>query len=215
VDDAALRARLDAWLAAHPGVVCRFAEAADPVAVLQTVPDWTRQPANLLQGRFTVSEPFVVPAGLRMAAAFAAAALLVQLAGNWISYAYYHHQAARIEADAVTRYQQLFPDARAPASGRMAWLEKGLKSHLQGAAGGTTILPMLTRVATALQGSGLETQRIDYTGGVLTLDVDARALADIDSLKQRLGSRGFHAEIVSANAQGGLIRGRLRVGEGT
>ena len=107
-------------------------------------------------------------------------------------------------------------DTNALAQGTAkALLEKGLKSHLQGAASSTTILPMLTRVATTLQGSGLETQRLDYTGGVLTLDVDARALADIDSLKQRLGSRGFRAEIVSANAQGGLIRGRLRVGEGT
>lgn len=206
-------ARIEQWASGKTGVSLLLSEQLDPVTALLATPDWTRHPGNLLQGGFANRGHMAVPASLRWAAVFLAAAFLLQLLSEWTHYGYYRYQAGKVAARVVTRYQALYPDERLAAKPQAAWqdVQKRLRGKRNEHKGGNTVLPTLTRVAQALKGSGLSTQRVDLVGGVLTLDVDARSLGELDGFKQRLEGEGFATEIVSANNQGGVIRGRLRV----
>lgn len=195
--------------AGNVDVSVEWRDETGEAAVLASRPDWSREPGNFLQGRFASRKEVLLPASLRIAALFLAVAFGVQLLSDWGRYFYYQHQARKVHTEATALYKQLFPGDR-----RIVSLRRQMEAHLeQGAASGGA-LPLLTRIAEAVQGSGLATQRVDYSGGVFTLDVEARGLTDIDALKQRLVGSGLRAEIVSANAQGSAIRGRLRVESG-
>lgn len=206
-------ARVEAWAAGRDGVTLRLAESAGTVAALEAVPDWSRHPANLLQGAFSSRGRIGLPVTLRRAAAFLAAAFALQVASEWIHYGYYRYQGGKVAAAAVARYRAVYPDERIAGKPQAAWQEvqKRLRGKRNENHGGASALPALTRVAQALQGSGLSTQRIEAAAGAITLDVDARSLGELDGFKQRLDGEGFSTEIVSANNQGGVIRGRLRV----
>lgn len=205
--------RIERWAADKPGVSLLLSEQLDAVTALEAVADWTRHPGNLLQGDFSSRGHMTVPASLRWAAVLLAAAFLLQLLSEWTHYGYYRYQAGKVASRVVARYQALYPDERLAAKPQAAWqdVQKRLRGKRNESKGGSSALPALTRVAQALQGSGLSTQRVDVMGGVLTLDVDARSLGELDGFKQRLEGEGFATEIVSANNQGGVIRGRLRV----
>lgn len=206
-------ARIEQWAADKPGISLQLSERLDPATALQAEADWTRHPGNLLSGEFSSRGRMALPASLRWAAAFLAAAFLLQLLSEWTHYGYYRYQAGKVAARVVARYQALYPDERLAAKPQAAWqdVQKRLRGKRNESKGGSSVLPALTRIAQALQGSGLSTQRVDVAGGVLTLDVDARSLGELDGFKQRLEGEGFATEIVSANNQGGVIRGRLRV----
>ncbi|HEX6590713.1 MAG TPA: type II secretion system protein GspL [Moraxellaceae bacterium] len=205
VTSAGLETAVAAWSQAQ-GIPVQRQEGLDAEAALSAATDWTRHPANFLQGGFAVSRQFALPRGLRIAAIFVAAAFAVQLLSEWVHYGYYRYQASKTEAAATALYRQMFPDER-----RIVNLRRQLQAHLNDNVGQGTALPALTRIAESLQGSGLHAQRLDFNAGVLTLDVEARALGELDTFRQKLEGQGFRSEIVSANAQGGLIRGRLRV----
>jgi len=201
-----LAERLQSWMSLHQtqGEISR--EAADPVLALAEGRDWIKHPGNFLQGGFSSNQHFSLSPSLRTAALFMAAAFSLQLLSEWISYGYFHYQAGKAQAAATALYKQTWPEER-----RIVNLRRQLQAHLNENSGSGVALPVLTRIAESLQGSGLAAQRVDFSNGVFTLDVDARALGEIDSLRQRLDGQGFRTEIVSANAQSGLIRGRLRV----
>ncbi|MGH8492091.1 MAG: type II secretion system protein GspL [Moraxellaceae bacterium] len=212
VQNDALRARLQHWLETNSLDADISAELLDPAAALSTVVDWTKHAGNFMHGSFAVSQRFALPQSLRIAAVFMAAAFSLQLLSEWAHYAYYHYQAGKVGNEIVVLYKQANPDARLRSARPVDEVRKRFKSEQnQGGNDGVSTLPKLTRIAESLQGSGLNTQRVDFSNGVFTLDVDARALGEIDSLRQRLDAQGFSTEIVSANAQGGLVRGRLRV----
>lgn len=203
------QAVIAAWAESHQ-IEVEFVGSRDVTEILLSVPDWSRHPGNFLQGRFATQKQVLFPSALRMAAIFLLVAFAVQMFSEWGRYAYYQHRSGKVQSEATALYKQLFPNDR-----RIVSLRRQMEAHLeQGAASGGA-LPILIQVAEAMQGSGLDTQRVDFTGGVFTLDVQARGLTDIDALKQRLTGQGLRAEIVSANAQGGLIRGRLRVEAGS
>lgn len=207
--DAALAARVQDWMQQQQVAGEVSVQESDVSPALTSTVDWSKHPANFLQGSLAISQRFSLPAGLRVAAVFIAAAFALQLFSEWVRYGYYHYQAGKTQTAATALYKQIWPEER-----RIVNLRRQLQAHLNENQGGGTALPGLTRIAESLQGSGVNTQRVDFNNGVLTLDVDARALGEIDSLRQKLDGQGFHTEIVSANAQGGLIRGRLRVEEG-
>ncbi len=213
ITDEGLRSRLHVWLEAHALAADLHAGAADVAQELVATPDWTKHAGNFLQGSFSVSRRFSLPPGLRVAAAFIAAAFALQLSSEWLNYGYYHYQAGKLADQAVALYRQGNPEARLRSAHPVDEVRKRLRAEQNegGREAGGATLPRLTRIAESLQGSGLNTQRVDFSNGVFTLDVDARALGEIDSLRQRLDAQGFSTEIVSANAQGGLVRGRLRV----
>lgn len=211
ISDATLHARLQDWMQRQqvPGDIS--AQESDSAAVLDSAADWSKHPANFLQGNLAISQRFALPAGLRVAAVFLAAAFALQLLSEWVHLAYYRYQAGKAAETTVALYKQSHPDARLRSARPIDEVRKRFTAERNQRGGEVTTLATLTRVAESLQGSGLNTQRVDFSSGVLTLDVDARALGEIDSLRQRLDGQGLHTEIVSANAQGSLIRGRLRV----
>ncbi len=207
----ALRLQLQQWLADHE-LPAELHDSAPDIAIhLATTADWTKHPANLLQGSLAAGQQFSLPSGLRIAAAFLAAAFALQLFSEWAHLAYYRYQAGKSADAAVALYKKSHPDTRFRTTSPVDEVRKRLNAERNQATGDVTTLATLTRVAESLHGSGLNTQRVDFNNGVLTLDVDARALTEIDSLRQRLDGQGLRTEIVSANAQGGLVRGRLRV----
>lgn len=199
---------VQAW-ADVQGLPVEFSGTHDESELLLSVMDWARHPANLLQGRFASRQQVLVPPALRIAAIFLLVAFSVQLVSEWARYAYYSNQAEKSQAAAITLYKKLFPNER-----RIVSVRKQMEAHLNEGSGGDGGLPVLTRIAEAVQGSGLVAQRVDFSSGVLTLDIEARGLTEIDALKQKLQDVGLQAEIVSANAQNGAIRGRLRVETG-
>ncbi len=203
--DESFRERIQSWLSAR-GIQAEISTAQDVSAILSPGTDWPRHPANLMQGEFALTRGFTLPRTWRIAAIFVALAFSVQLLSEWTQYGYYRYQAKKIQAEAVALYKNLFPADR-----RIVNLERQLKAQLNGGNSGSNMLSTLTRVAESLQGSGLNTQRVDFSGSTLTLDVSARALGELDRFREKLDGQGFRTEIVSANAQGGLIRGRLRV----
>jgi general secretion pathway protein L len=196
---------LSAWAESHH-LALDTATPQDVSAVLMAVSDWSKHPGNFLQGRFATRQQVLIPSALRIAAMFLLVAFAVQLVSEWGRYAYYQRKATQAQADATSLYKQLFPNER-----RTDHLRRRMQAHLEQGGGAGGALPVLTQLAEAMQGSGLDSQRVDFTGGIFTLDVDARSITDLDALKQRLSGMGLQAEIVSANAQNGMIRGRLRV----
>lgn len=208
-----LGARVEAWAEQHDDISCRLADELDVEAGLAAVPDWTRHPANLLQGSFAARSQFKLAAGLRRAAIFVVAAFALQLLAEWLHYGYYRYQAGKVGERVVTRYKALYAQEHLPSNRASALQEvqKRMRGKRNEGSSDASLLPTLTLVAEALKGSGLATQRVDFLGGALTLDVNARSLAELDGIKQKLDGQGLHTEIVSANNQGGLIRGRLRV----
>lgn len=168
--------------------------------------DWTRHSANFLQGIYSASHRFTMPRLWKIAAMFLAVAFSVQLLSEWIQWGYYNTQAKKKQAEAVAVYKKLYPEDR-----RIVNLERQIKSRLDGGSQQGNALSTLTRVAEALKASGLNAQRIDYVGSALTLDVIAQAVGEIDRFQAKLNELGFRAEIVSANTQGTVVRGRVRV----
>lgn len=203
--DESFRDRVQSWLTARE-IQAEISTAQDASAILSPGTDWPRHPVNLMQGEFALTRGFSLPRTWRIAAMFVALAFSVQLLSEWVQYGYYRYQAQKTQAEAVALYKNLFPADR-----RIVNLERQLKAQLGGSNSGSNMLSTLTRVAESLQGSGLNTQRVDFSGSTLTLDVSARALGELDRFREKLDGQGFRTEIVSANAQGGLIRGRLRV----
>lgn len=202
------RTTLQAW-ADSCELPVEFLSAPDMSELLLTTVDWSRHPGNLLQGRFASRRQLLLPSALRVAAMFLLVAFALQLVNEWGRLAHYKHQATKTQATATALYKELFPNDR-----RIVSIRRQMEAHLEtgGSSGGA--LPVLTQIAEAIQGSGLATQRVDFSGNEFTVDVEARSLGDIDALKQKLDSQGLQTEIVSANAQNGAIRGRLRVGSG-
>lgn len=168
--------------------------------------DWLRHSANLLQGAFAPSQSFNLPKVWKIAAAFLAVAFAVQLGSEWLHYAYYKQQAKKTQAQAVAMYKRLYPN-----DSRIINLERQLKAQMQGGGQSDNMLVVLTQVADSVREAGLNTQRLDFVAGSLTLDVNAQAMTDLDRLREKLGSQGLQTEIVSANQQGTVIRGRLRI----
>lgn len=211
--DPDLATRVEEWASRHPGVEYQLVDLGEPLQALAAVADWTQHPANLLQGRYARRGRFEWGAGLRLAAAFVGAAFALQLLSEWIHFGYYQYQTGKVAERVVSRYKSAFPGERLPTAtaSAMREVEKRMRGRRNENRSDSSVLPTLTRIATSLQGSGLSTQRIDVMSGVLTLDVQARSLGELDSLKQKLDADGLPTEILSANAQGGLVRGRLRV----
>lgn len=201
------QAAIAAW-AAETGVELQLREDADSALLNRlAATDWSTEAGNLLQQEFANASAPLLPRALRIAAVFLLLAFSLQLISEWTRYFYFKHQAGKAQAATVSLYRELFPDER-----RVVDVRRQMEGHLRSGGVTSQSLPLLTRIAEAMQGSGLNTQRIDYSGGVFTVDVEARGLGEIDALKQRLEGQGMVAEIMSATAgSGGAIRGRLRV----
>lgn len=207
-DDATITAAVASWCSAQ-GVNLVPAEAAiEDTSERLLRENWPRHAGTFLQNDFS-GQRNLLPRALRIAAMFLLLAFSVQLVSEWTRYFYFRHQSLKAREAATAAYRQLFPEER-----RITDLRRQMNAHLSSASTTGNSLPVLTRIAEAMQGSGLDTQRVDFAAGTFTLDVEARGITEIDALKQRLEGQGLSTEIVSANAvSNGAIRGRLRVQE--
>lgn len=187
-------------VAADSGDWTHFLRGADASA-------WLRHPFNLLQGPYARRGKGTLSNAWKWAAGFVLAAFLLQLSGEWVQYFYYKSKAKTAQANATRLYKELFPQER------VVNVRRQFEGHLQAGGGGGGMLALLTRVGEGLQGSSVQTQRLDYDADSrkLTLDVDAPGLGQLESLKQQLESRGLQIEILSASAQGNGVRGRLKI----
>jgi type II secretion system protein L len=204
-ENADIQHQLQSWLD-QKNIQTQLVSLPAVNTVLTEKTDWLRHPANMLQGKFSASSSFTVPKIWRIAAAFVAVAFAVQLIAEGVQFGYYRYHARKSQADAVAQYKKLFPDDR-----RVVNLERQLKSRLEGSNQGGNVLSTLTQVAESLKASGLNAQRIDYTGRTLMLDVQGQAVGELDRLQSQLTTQGFNAEVVSANTQGAVVRGRIKV----
>ncbi|MDP2228680.1 MAG: type II secretion system protein GspL [Moraxellaceae bacterium] len=207
-DDVSIATTVSSWCSAHD-IICVPVDAAEQdISARLTQENWLRHPASFLQNDFS-GERSLLPRPLRIAAMFLLLAFSVQLVSEWSRYFYFRHQSLKAREVATATYRQLFPEER-----RITDLRRQMNAHLGSASATGNSLPVLTRIAEAMQGSGLNTQRVDFAAGTFTLDVEARGITEIDALKSRLEGQGLSTEIVSANAvSNGAIRGRLRVQE--
>lgn len=203
--DDAFRFRIQQW-ADHKSFDVSFHSETDQRSSVLAKTDWLRHPANFLQGAFAAGKKFTLPKVWKIAAAFVAIAFSVQIASEWLNYFYYKQQAKKSQAQAVALYKRNYPN-----DSRIVNLERQLKAQIQGGGQSDNMLATLTQVAESIRDTGLNTQRMDFTAGSLTLDINAQAMGDLDRLREKLSSQGFQVEIVSANQQGSVIRGRLRI----
>lgn len=168
-----------------------------------------RHPLNLLQGEHAVKTATSLSGHWRYAAIFLAVALAVQLAYDGLRLMHFKKQGARSKEESVQMYRGWFPEEQ-----RIVNLKRQVEAHLteqQSREGG--FMPLMTRVGQVLDQGSWQTRRIDYDENGLLLEVDAMSLSELDQLRQQLNGQGVLSETLSANSQGGGIRGRLRISE--
>lgn len=181
-------------------------QSADIAALLRT-------PFNLMQGDHARRGMIGLSPAWKWAAVFVVAAFTVQLLSEWLQYAHYKTRTKTTQTAAVQLYKQIFPQDRSVSSGN---LRRRMEAQLQGGNESAGFLPMLTRLGDSLKSSGLQPQSLDFDASLrkLTLDVMAPGLGQLEQLKQQLEGQGLAAEILSANAQGSGVRGRLKITAG-
>jgi general secretion pathway protein L len=200
-----LRVPLEQYLSLK-NINAELVDLSDVSETLAAKIDWTRHAANFLQGKLATSNGFALPKIWQVAALFVICAFGVQLLLDGMQYGYYRHKARQSQTEAVAAYKKLFPADR-----RIVNLERQLKTQLEGGGKNNQALSTLTKVAESLKGTGLSTQRIDYSSNALMLDVTAQAVGELDRFQTALSQQGFQAEVVSANTQGQIVRGRIKI----
>lgn len=174
---------------------------------------------NLLQGDF-------LPANANQAnrlflrkmvvgiAASVALFLLVTLGGG----AYLNSQADSYFDKSVAVYKSLFPKQR-----RIKDPVKQMKRQLSGAmVGGTTseFLPLLDAASSSLKtleeqeatDASIEQLRYDVERGHIAIDIQANDIDELEKYRDLLTAQGLKVDILSANQDGGVVKGRLQIG---
>ncbi|UTA47878.1 type II secretion system protein GspL [Simiduia sp. 21SJ11W-1] len=83
-----------------------------------------------------------------------------------------------------------------------------------GAAQGSNALQVLARAVPVLTGKeGVEVKNLQFSNSAqeLRLTIQARALADIESLSSQFKAQGFSAEVLSVNVNNGVHQARMKV----
>lgn len=175
----------------------------------------TRRPAlNLLQsdvGPATHLQQLLRP--LRPAAIMLALWLVAMLGldvAEWIRLRR-DHNAYTAEMREI--YQRSFGS---PAQYPYDQMQKGLEA-LQARSGGPgDLLPLLARVAPALQAqqARAKLQGIKYNERSLTLELTLPDYQTLDAMKNSLQAASLDVEVLAANARGNEVEGRLRIQPG-
>lgn len=196
------------WLAAR--------EEAIPVEHLPEL-EWTeefanlgnRHPFNFLQGDHAVKTARSLSGHWRYAAIFLAVALTVQLAYDGLRLMHFKKQGLASKNEAIQLYKSWFPEEQ-----RIVNLRRQAEARLaERQSHGAGFMPLMTRVGQVLNQGNWQTRRIDFDDNGLLLEVDALSISELDQLRQQLNGQGVTSETLSANSQGGGVRGRLRISE--
>lgn len=213
---AEVQASIHDWVKQQTISVSLRLEANDTLQYLQGIEPQSllRHPFNLLQGAFASRRAHKWSPAWKWAAIFVGVAFSLQLLSEWLQFAYYQHKATKTQAAAMAEYKQLFPQDRSVSAGNLRRrMEANLQSNISQASG---FLPLLTQVGEGMQGISVQTQSVDFDADLkkLTVDVSAQSLGQLEQVKQQLEGRGLQIEIMSANAQGTGVRGRLKIVSG-
>lgn len=204
-----------------PGEIESWLAEKGEALVVERLPhlEWTeelaqlnnRHPFNFLQGEHAVKTATSLSGHWRYAAIFLATAIGVQLMYDGLRLGHFHKLEARSKAESAQLYKTWFPEEP-----RIVNLRRQIEEHLaereRHKAG---FMPLMTRVGEVLNKGSWQTRRIDFDENGLLLEVDALSLSELDQLRQQLNAQGVNSETLSANSQGGGIRGRLRISENT
>lgn len=167
-------------------------------------------PLEILAGRHRIAAPPWRRAGLRLAAAVAAA-LVLALALRASELRALRLAHAELLGEAASLYRELSGDTAEPLD-PLPMLEAAVlaSGHREGGA-----LPLLRRVAPLLAAGGSQRlDALDYREGSLELSLRAPDVAALDLLRERLGTLpGLRVELLAAQPSPGGVEGRLRVEE--
>lgn len=110
-------------------------------------------------------------------------------------------------------YQRSFGS---PAQFPYEQMQKGIDALQARTGGPTDLLPLLARVAPALQAQHerAKLQGIKYTERSLTLELTLPDYQTLDAMKNSLQAASLDVEVLAANARGNEIEGRLRIQPG-
>lgn len=174
---------------------------------------------NLLQGDFRPANAnaqnrrIIRNVSVAMAACLAIF-LFVSLGGGY----YLNWQADRHFDKSVSIYRDLFPKQR-----RVIDPVKQMKRQLSGQAVGATtseFLPLLDAASRSLStleqessvAASIKQLRYDVQRGNIAIDINANNIDELEAYKDLLVTEGLSVDILSANQDGDIVKGRLQIG---
>ncbi len=172
-------------------------------------------PVDLLQGDFKASLPKSTHSLKWKPWALAASLLFaLQLTYNLGSGWYFDHQAQSLYQQSEDLYRQYFPQDK-----RIVNLRAQVNNHLrQGnqSAQGNQFLDLLGKLGKSWQKDEFKTMpiqqiRYDNSKQQMTIELNAKAMADINNFQQQLSQQNLSARLLSANESDEGIRGRLQL----
>lgn len=191
-----------------------YPDAFDEIATSATAPACVESTINLLHGRASTISREERPRPWWAGIASYAAVLTIMGCGFLIVDNLRMEQKVEQVAEASrSLYKQWFP-GESPSNYESKFRRK-LRSggESTGSAGFDSIMGEVAAAWSTMKG-GVEVQSIRYSERMdeFLLDVDAKEQGDLQTFKQALESRGLTAEISSAKADKGVVKGRVKVG---
>jgi len=133
-------------------------------------------------------------------------------AAEWIRL---HHDHSVYDTEMRDIFQRSFPEVKTvldPA----AQMQKQLEALQSRGSGPADLLPLLTRIAPALQTQQgrVKLQGIKYTERSLTLEIALPDFQALEAMKNTLQAANLEVEVLAANGRGNEVEGRLKVQAG-
>jgi len=166
---------------------------------------------DFLEGRPEFSSLNVEGKRFRLIGALMSLWICVIVGTKFWDYSQLRSNDARLRYRIEELFRETVPEVRRIVNPKQQIAQK--LTELRDATGGSSLfLPLLTDVSAELADfPNLQIMNVNYARGKLDIDIQVPDLAELDQLKQRLRARGVLVEVLSANNQGSLLRGRLRV----
>lgn len=133
--------------------------------------------------------------------------VLVQIGKDGLETWRYQQVARADRAQAEQWFRQWFPEET-----RILNLKTQMATHLQQNLGqDTQALALLARIGPSLQQTGLPAQLLRYQDGRMELELKARSMAELESLRGLLSQQGLKVELGAVNPMGNDVMGMIRV----
>lgn len=134
--------------------------------------------------------------------------LMVFVASQSIIGTYFYNKSDQLYAQSVALYQSFYPNERRVFSPR-----RQLETHLknQSSSSMASFLPLLAKLSIEVksdskQGNFIIKQlRFDNEDGKLQLEIEAKSIEQLETMKQKLSSAGLKVAIGSANVQSEVV----------
>lgn len=173
-----------------------------------------RQPLNLLQGPYGASLPIDLWwRQWRLVAGLFGAAFLLQVGATYASYASLEQENLQLRQQVEQAYRQVIP------SGAVADHEKQLErelSRLRGGAQSQSFVAMMDRIGRVVakqEGAQLAGVNFNDKLGDVRVNLVVADFRGVEAIRTGLVSAGLSAVTENSNAQGDVVRARLKVSE--